>query len=87
MDLKKITDYLNINIQKALGELIGNEEFSYFNGKEVFVGFKPYLNEKKFKRFARAAVLLRINFRDMSPEKNQGNLIGGQRREKKYLLP
>jgi hypothetical protein len=32
-------------IQKALGELIGNEEFSYFNGKEVFVGFKPYLNE------------------------------------------
>jgi hypothetical protein len=46
-ELKKITDYLNINIQKALGELIGNEEFSYFNGKEVFVGFKPYLNEKK----------------------------------------
>jgi hypothetical protein len=44
--LKKIADYLNMYVQKSLGELIGYEEFSYLNGKEVFVGVQPYTNKK-----------------------------------------
>jgi hypothetical protein len=44
--LKTIADYLNTNVQKALEEIKGIEEFSYFNGKEVFIGVKPYSDRK-----------------------------------------
>jgi hypothetical protein len=42
--LKKIADYLNMSVQKSLGELIDSDEFSYFKGKEIFVGVQPYTN-------------------------------------------
>ena len=46
--LKKIADYLNIHVQNALEEIkrINPDEFSYFNGKEVFVGLKHYSDIK-----------------------------------------
>jgi hypothetical protein len=44
--LKKIADYLNMYVQKSLGELIDSDEFSYFRGKEIFVGVQPYTNKK-----------------------------------------
>jgi len=44
--LKQIADHLNVVVQKALGELERNEEFSYLYGKEVFVGVQPYTNKK-----------------------------------------
>ena len=44
--LKKIADHLNRYVQKALIELERTLEFSYFNGKEVFVGVQPHTNTK-----------------------------------------
>jgi hypothetical protein len=45
-ELKIIAKYLNIFIQKLLRDNKDNEKFSYFKGKEVYVGVKPYSDKK-----------------------------------------